>query len=651
MIDASNAVTIGLYNAILDESDEEIIPGGGTREAVGGLSVAYMKVLDLNSLYSSATFSSVAGAAQAGITSFVGQILGSVLFVITAFVFFAVALLFIIRYITLLVLLMLSPIAFMGMALPAIKTYSNQWWDSLRGQLIFPPVFMLMTWVVLTLISSMFEPSDGESVGMGTEGLLSLMFNFAIIIGLAIFTLITAKKTASEGSSMIGQAGGMLNKFAGGALIGSGAAVMRRTVGARAQRDSENEELKKRAASGDKKAQARLATSRKLAGATFDMRSSFVGQKISKATGVDLGKGTIFNEKAGTGGYKKHLEQKTKENEAYIDSLKPSDSHIKEMKGNVDSTLGAETKKAQENRTNVENSITAKGAEVERLKKEAENPDNKDNREAIEKEMALVQAQLDTERASIDGLKEILHNAKEAQEEALKHVGEEFQRRAESYALSIENPKAAKLAGKKDEADKAVNTKTEEITAKEQEKQKLTESLDKPGVRGTPEEQKISDQIKELDREITKENKNLEGLVKTQTDITKQHTEAMEKGSTSMLQSAKELAAISAGGLLGGIVGLPGGLLGVAAGATVGARTARYAARDVTNMERSKIAEAVKKKPGKKEEKISNKERSKLTKKAKNEDLPMWEREAAAKKAGYDSLKHLLGEADDDDDE
>lgn len=656
MVDASNAVTIGLYNAISTQETSAVPIEDNENMKVGNLAGQYMKSLGLTNFYSGATFQGTIGGSNQG--QFIILILGSVLFVITAFVFFAVSMLFIIRYITVLVLLMLSPVAFMGMALQPIKGYSNEWWNSLRGQLIFPPVYMFMNFVVLTLISSegFIVSNESGAVVAGEQSSISLVFNFIIIIGLALFTLITAKKTASEGSSMIGQATGMLNSFAGKALLGTSAAVtswgMRKTIGARALRESENEDLKARAAAGDKRAQARLATARKLASSSFDIRATSGLQKVAKATGVDLGKGSIFNEKAGVGGYKKHLEQKTDAEKKYIESLKPSDAWKDEEKKRINQEHEEVKNRAEEQNKVVQD----KEIEFNKKLEEMEGAEGTLLYATLEAEVRKLDAELALEKEKQRKLNEEEMKSLSATKDALKDVDDngEYKRRAENYARSIENPKAARLAVEKEKADKDVSDKRALISDKEKEKQELTDRLNIPGAKDTPEGRRISEQIKALDNEISRENKNLEGLVQVQTEATEKHTKALEKGSKSILEAAKNLATVGAGGVVGavtgGIAGIPFGLPGILVGAGAGGVAGARASRTVSKEERSQIADAVRKKPGeKKSDRPNAKEMKKLGKKARNEELPMSEREEAAKKMGYSSLKAFLGEEDDDD--
>lgn len=318
MIDASNIVTIGIYNSILDNGDETLNVAGNTgREAISGLSVPFMSALGMSDWYSNASFAALndnTGSGDYNVLIF--AIAGTVLFIIVAFVFFAVACIFTIRYITLLVLLMLSPVAYMGAALPFMKSYADEWWESFKSQLFFAPVYMLMTWVILTLMSSpnfiikgnwgelitnQVVPGQGASGGQGSIGLL---FNFVVIIGLVIFSLITAKSTASKGSKLIGQATGTLTKFAGDTLIGGGGWLGRKSLGLGGKLASDSVALQEKASKGNKNvfsrtlARTALYGSRTARDATFDIRNASVpgmpnatpiGAYMAGITGVGQG--------------------------------------------------------------------------------------------------------------------------------------------------------------------------------------------------------------------------------------------------------------------------------------------------------------------------------------------------------------------------
>jgi hypothetical protein len=345
LIDASNVVTIGLYNSMIDSSSKATVPGSNgtsdvTQRPVEGLSAPFMNALSLQELYGGNSFDNISKAVGGGTNMLIFFLMGAILFLIMAFVFFAIAMMFIIRYITLLILLMTSPIAYMGSAIPGMSTYSKQWWESLKGQLLFAPIYMLITMIVLKLIESenfiKTEGADWSGLVMGTattavasansaasstNSTMSLILNFAVIVGLAIASLVIAKSSATKGSGYIKDATGKLTAFAGGAVMGGTAALSRRTFGAGASRLAENQNFQNwagRSFVGEKL----LNTTRKVGGGSLDIRRSSVGESVAKQIGTDFGKGLPFKEDAGQGGFTRTVTEKAKKQEDYSRTLR-----------------------------------------------------------------------------------------------------------------------------------------------------------------------------------------------------------------------------------------------------------------------------------------------------------------------------------------
>lgn len=354
LIDASNIVTIGVYNSLLP-------PNPIPTDLNYGLSNAFTSKLQITSLYSTKANSDLGG--QTGLGGIIIFTVGSaIILLVSAFVFFAIACMFVIRYITLIILLMLSPIAYMGSVIPGFGTYSRQWWESLKGQLLFAPIYMIMTSVILTLMGSSKFLVNGAEFAKAlannggtppTDATLGLILNFAVIIGLLIASLVIAKSASTKGSSLIGKATGNLTAFAGGAVMGGVAAVGRRTVGAQANKMANDKDLQDRAAAGDLKAQAKLKTYRGIAASSFDARRSRVGEMTATATGVSLGKGTegipfMGNAKAGQGGYTQIVKDKEAKEKKYMESLKPSDEQEAQHRAEAKETLESKEFKERE---------------------------------------------------------------------------------------------------------------------------------------------------------------------------------------------------------------------------------------------------------------------------------------------------------------
>lgn len=328
IIDASNVVTIGFYKAIL---------GDKLATANEGLSNPITTAVGLTKIYGNDAVTNfvknTGGDKMAIIITGLGS---SILFLVISFVFLAVSVMFIIRYIVLILLLMTSPIAYMGWALPAMDTYAKDWWTTLRGQALFAPIYMIMTWVILTLMTSGGFTTIGggqeanySKILLGADGKpdvnsIGLLLNFALITGLVIASLLTAKSFATKGSKMIGEATKWGTAAAGGALFGGAARLGQQTVGRLGNRMANSEWMKDKAASGGmitrNFAKASLTASNKAAGASFDVRASKAGGSLSKTLGVDYGK--VDAKKSN---FRGDLEAKTKAAEEMTKMLKPSD--------------------------------------------------------------------------------------------------------------------------------------------------------------------------------------------------------------------------------------------------------------------------------------------------------------------------------------
>lgn len=199
MIDGSNILTLGFYN--------KISVSGGNNDVITGISGAFMSKLGVSGVFD---VTGIANIVKSNGFGNVGKILlfgifGSILFLVTGFVFLAAALMFIIRYVTFIFLLLLSPLAFASMALPH-DNYSKKWWDKLMDNIIFAPVFMVLTWATLTVLGDMLSSGPGGvtsivsaiSQPIPTAG---LVLNFIIVIVMMVATLVISKELGAAGAS------------------------------------------------------------------------------------------------------------------------------------------------------------------------------------------------------------------------------------------------------------------------------------------------------------------------------------------------------------------------------------------------------------------------------------------------------------------
>ena len=211
VIDVSNILAITFYDAIA--------PGALNKGMTYGISSSLMDPLKLTSIYK-------LGAGLASERLLVIGVMGTIVSLIASFVFFAISIMFIIRFVVLIFVLILSPIAFVSFVLPQMDEYRKQWWNALSGQAFFAPIYFMLTWIVIMISRGLLTQSGGSlgevftgainatgEVGTPSESSVGIFVNFAIMIAMLIASLMIAKQWANKAGP--GAAG--LTKWAMGA--------------------------------------------------------------------------------------------------------------------------------------------------------------------------------------------------------------------------------------------------------------------------------------------------------------------------------------------------------------------------------------------------------------------------------------------------
>jgi hypothetical protein len=306
VIDLANLLAITFYDAIA--------PGSLSSGISRGLSNSLMEPLKIQSIWN-------AGASLSGSNLLIIGIMGTIISLIAAFVFFAVAILFVIRFVVLIFVLALSPIAFLAQVFPELKKYGKQWQEALVGQAFFAPIYFFLTWIVIMVARGLptYDGSMAEAlVGTVATGgklhdptSLGLLMNFLIIIALLITSLVVAKEWANKAPSVVGQATKWATGAAGSATLGMAGRFGRGTIGRAGQQVADSEWLKDRAPNS-MMARLALATGKKTSGASFDMRNAGFASELGAGKGQK-------------GGFAKDLKDKIDAEKKYADSLKPSD--------------------------------------------------------------------------------------------------------------------------------------------------------------------------------------------------------------------------------------------------------------------------------------------------------------------------------------
>lgn len=320
VIDASNILALGFYEAIA-QSNPNIDPNS----AEGGISAAFQSAFGVQSLYKAAESIQALQRLKDGWAIVVTGIAGFVIMLIAAFVLFAMAFAFAIRFVVLVFVLILSPIAFVSFAVPSgkLKGYANKWRDALFNQALFAPIFFILMWVVLRILTGQGSLAAYTNYGAaaqtnamaalsdGNAGAVYLLFKYAISVAFIVAAFIISKQTASAGA---GALSGVINKttgWAGAATFGTVAYAGRQSLGRWANAGANDKKLQEEAARGNRDARLRLAINKKLASASFDARATGVGRTLDAGTGGVMGIGAL--NKGGYAATKKASSEKEKE--------------------------------------------------------------------------------------------------------------------------------------------------------------------------------------------------------------------------------------------------------------------------------------------------------------------------------------------------
>lgn len=279
LIDASNLLTVTFYEAVNPTPAASGIPD---------ITVSIVQVMGIAKIEAVVEQGSSFPTPKAFFNAFAASIakdLGKATLLITSsLVLLAAAIMFFTRTITLMFLLVLSPIAFVGMILPNLKPHSSRWWKSLSGELIFAPMYMLCFFVVIKIAESADTVKDvlpgGQDQGFGLQTLLF----FIILNGLMLGCLIIAASSKKVGSAL---AGGIL--FGGTALLGQ--ATFGRLNAKRAELARERANNPDLTPQQQAKAAALAVRYENRAKRSYDLRNAPGVGSLTKTTGINVGKG------------------------------------------------------------------------------------------------------------------------------------------------------------------------------------------------------------------------------------------------------------------------------------------------------------------------------------------------------------------------
>jgi O6-methylguanine-DNA--protein-cysteine methyltransferase len=238
MIDATNLFATQFYNEINGGNPVQptgysinlgVVSFGNNQVSKEPISNAIMGSLGLQTLYN--VNNTNPNVLKGNHTWLIGW-LGILLFLVTAFVMFSLAFILVARFVALIFLILLSPVGFMGLAIPQLKYRAGQWLSNFLEQIITAPVLLLLLYVALAVITDAkfltgFNSSSAGWLALDSNnitGFAGILLSFLVAIGLLLVVVIKAKSMGAVGADWA-------TKTAGKLTFGATALVGRTTVG------------------------------------------------------------------------------------------------------------------------------------------------------------------------------------------------------------------------------------------------------------------------------------------------------------------------------------------------------------------------------------------------------------------------------------
>ena len=177
----------------------------------GGISGAIMNGLKINTLFSKNT-SNYADYVTNFYKLVVITIAGLVLISIADFIIYTIAILFAIRFVYIILVMILAPVAFASAILPKTEFLWSWWKTTLMNQVIFAPVIMTLLYATILITKNIQEIQATTAQNVTWAKILSepgvigdalgfgIIWSFMIVSGLFLATIIVAKKAGAHGT-------------------------------------------------------------------------------------------------------------------------------------------------------------------------------------------------------------------------------------------------------------------------------------------------------------------------------------------------------------------------------------------------------------------------------------------------------------------
>jgi hypothetical protein len=149
-------------------------------------------------------------------------IMGGIMFLVMSFVFGGAAFLLVGRFVILVFLIIVSPIALV-VWITGISSEGSRWWSTLLNQSMFAPLILLMWWIALQITTGVGAIMGNGSLSVGANAgdvsAVAIVVMFIIIMGFLIMGLVLAKQLGAYGAGAIIKTGDSLARGVAGGLV------------------------------------------------------------------------------------------------------------------------------------------------------------------------------------------------------------------------------------------------------------------------------------------------------------------------------------------------------------------------------------------------------------------------------------------------
>ena len=200
--------------------------GFSTTEEVTNISGIFMDAYGITTVFSSNEWEQSAPFVDKARAGSFGYIFGAaILFIITAFVFAAGAIMIVIRFVALHLYMVLSPLMFLGWVFPQLSSVSRSYWQGFIGRAFFAPVYVLLLYFAAFVMYD-FQTrfgTDGLATLLAGEsrpaaGTVNALLPFAITATFLMAAVVVANKLGADGAqTAVNMGRNMAQRFGRGA--------------------------------------------------------------------------------------------------------------------------------------------------------------------------------------------------------------------------------------------------------------------------------------------------------------------------------------------------------------------------------------------------------------------------------------------------